>query len=91
MLLKASLEDNFGHELQQMQSFFSSDLNKFNTQNPTENFESYHIVDEKQAGIKDDIRIISSLSGVKPCFFSAFFFLFFFFSSYENLKIGGVY
>ena len=65
MLSKALHEDNFGHELQQMLSFFSSDLNKFKTQNPTENFESYHIVvDEKQAGIKDDIRITSSLSEV---------------------------
>ena len=58
MLLKASGEDNF----EQMPSFFSSDLNKFKLETHLKIL--LHIVDEKQAGIKDAIRIISSLSEV---------------------------
>ena len=58
--LNALCEENFGYELQQMSSFFSSDLHKvkLGTQWKT----LTHIVDEKQVKIKDAITIISSLS-----------------------------
>ena len=59
-LLKALREEDFGHELQQISSFFSGDLHKFKlgTQFKT----LTHIVDEKQVGIKDAITILSSLN-----------------------------
>ena len=57
LLLKALREEKFGHEAQQMSSFFSSDLHKLETQLKT----LTHIVDEKQGRIKDAITIISSL------------------------------
>ena len=48
------------HELQQMFSFFSNDLdkNEWETQLKT----LIDIVDEKKVGIKDAIKIISSLN-----------------------------
>ena len=60
LLLKALRDEDFDHELQQMSSFFSSDLHKvkLGTQWKT----LTHIVDEKQVKIKDAITIISSLS-----------------------------
>ena len=60
LLLKALREEGFGHELQQMSSFFSSDLHKFKlgTQMKT----LTHIVDKKQVRIKDVIIIISLLN-----------------------------
>ena len=60
MLLKVLREEDFGHELQQMSSFFSSDLDKFKLE--TQLKTSTHTVDEKQVGIKDAITIISLLS-----------------------------
>ena len=60
LLLKALHDEDFDHELQQMYSFFSSDLHKLKlgTQLKT----STHIVDEKQVGIKDAVTIISPLN-----------------------------
>ena len=60
LLLKALLEEDFGYELQQMTSFFSSDLDKFKLATQLETL--IHIVDEKQVGIKDAIKIISLLN-----------------------------
>ena len=40
LLLKALREEGFGHEFQQMSSFFSSDLHKFKCRK-TENFDPY--------------------------------------------------
>ena len=53
-------DEGFDHELQQMSSLFSSDLQKFklNTQLKT----LIHIVYEKQVAIKDAITIILSLN-----------------------------
>ena len=51
LLLKALREKDFGHELQQMSSFFGSDLDKFKLKTLT------HIVDEKQVGIKNSIKL----------------------------------
>ena len=50
LLLKALREEDFGHELQQMSSLFSSDLDKvkLGTQLKT----LVHIIDEKQVKIK---------------------------------------
>ena len=45
LLLKALREEDFGHELQQMFSFFSSDLHKFKSE--TQLKTSAHIADEK--------------------------------------------
>ena len=60
LYLKASREEDFGHEFQQMSSLFSSDLDKFKlgTQPKT----LTHNVGEKQVRIKDAIKIISSLN-----------------------------
>ena len=41
LLLKALHEENFGHEIQQMFSFFSIDLHKIKIRDPTENFDPY--------------------------------------------------
>ena len=60
LLLKALLEEDFGYELQQMTSFLSSDLDKFKLATQLETL--IHIVDEKQVGIKDAIKIISLLN-----------------------------
>ena len=60
LLLKALREEDFGHELQQMSSFISSDLHKFKLEAQLKTLT--HIVDEKQVGIKDAITIISSLN-----------------------------
>ena len=60
MLLKSLREEDFGHELQQMSSFFGSDLYKFKLETQLKTFT--HIVDEKQVGIKDAISNISSLN-----------------------------
>ena len=37
LLLKALCEEDFGHELQQMPSFFSSDLDKFKSETQLKN------------------------------------------------------
>ena len=60
LLLKALRDENFDHELQQMSSFFNSDLHKFKLETQLKTLT--HIVDEKQVGIKDSITIISSLN-----------------------------
>ena len=60
LLLKALRDEDFDHELQQMSSFFSSDLHKFKLETQLKTLT--HIVDEKQVGIKDAITIISSLN-----------------------------
>ena len=59
LLLKLLREEDFGHELQQVPSFFSSDLDKFKLEAQLKTL--IHIVDEKQVGIKDAIKIISPL------------------------------
>ena len=58
-LLKALCEEEFSHELQQMSSFSSSDLDKFKLEIRLETLT--HNVDEKQVRIKDAIRINSPL------------------------------
>ena len=60
LLLKALRDEDFDHELQQMSSFFSSDLHKFKLKTQLKTLT--HIVDEKQVTIKDAIKIISSLN-----------------------------
>ena len=60
LLLKALRDKDFDHELQQMSSFFSSDLHKVKL--GTQLKILIHIVDEKQVKIKDAITIISSLN-----------------------------
>ena len=60
LLLKALLDKDFDHELQQMSSFVSSDLDKFKLETQLKTLT--HIVDEKKVGIKDAITIISSLN-----------------------------
>ena len=60
LLLKALRDEDFDHELQQMSSFFSSDLHKRKLETQLKTLT--HIVDEKQVGIKDAITIISSLN-----------------------------
>ena len=60
-LLKALCDEDFDHELQQMFSFFSSDLHKFKLE--TQLLKTLtHTVDEKHVAIKDAITIISSLN-----------------------------
>ena len=54
LLLKAFLEDGFGHELQQMSSCFSSDLHKFKLETQLKTL--IHIVNEKHVEIKDAIK-----------------------------------
>ena len=60
LLLKALPDEDFDHELQQMSSFFSSDMHKFKLEAQLKTLT--HIVDEKQVEIKDTITIISSLN-----------------------------
>ena len=60
LLLKALRDEDFDHELQQMSSFFSTDLCKFKLK--TQLKALTYIVDEKQVAIKDAITIISSLN-----------------------------
>ena len=60
LLLKALLDEDFDHELQQMYSFFSNDLHKFKLKTQLKTLT--HIVHEKQVAIKDAITIISSLN-----------------------------
>ena len=60
LLLKALRDEDSDHELQQVSSFFSSDLYKFKLETQLKTLT--HIVDEKQVGIKDAITIISSLN-----------------------------
>ena len=50
LLLKALREKDFGHELQQISSFFRSDLDKFKLETQLKTLT--HIVDEKQVVIK---------------------------------------
>ena len=59
LLLKALREEDLGLELQQISSFFGSDLDKFKLE--TQLTTLTHI-DEKQVAIKDAIKIISSLN-----------------------------
>ena len=56
LLLNALCEEDFCYELQQMSSFFSTDLHKFKLETQLKNLT--HIVDEKQVGIKDAITVI---------------------------------
>ena len=58
LLLKALRDEDFDHELQQMSSFFSSDLHKFKLETQLKTL--IHIVNEKQVAIKDVIAIISA-------------------------------
>ena len=58
--LKALREEDFGLELQQISSFFGSDLDKFKLE--TQLTTLTHIIDEKQVVMKDAIKIISSLN-----------------------------
>ena len=58
LLLKALRDEDFDHELQQMSSFFSSELHEFKLETQLKTLT--HIVDEKQVGVKDAITIISS-------------------------------
>ena len=60
LLLEALRDEDFDHELQQMSSFFNSDLHKFKLETQLKTLT--HIVGEKQVGIKDAITIISSLN-----------------------------
>ena len=60
LLLKALRDEDFDHKLQQMSSFFSNDLHKFKLETQIKIFT--YIVDEKQVGIKDPIKIILSLN-----------------------------
>ena len=60
LLLKALCDEDFGHDLQQMFQFFSSDLHNFKLETQMKTL--IHIVDEKQAAIKDAITTISSLN-----------------------------
>ena len=53
--LKALPDEHFDHELQQMHSFFSSELHKFKLETHPKILT--HIVDKKQVGIKDAITI----------------------------------
>ena len=69
LLLKALREKDFGHELQQMSSFFSSDLHKFKLETQLKTLTD--IVDEKQVGIKDAITIISQLNASEKLLVSA--------------------
>ena len=59
-LLKELCEEDFGHRLQQLSSFFSSGLNKFKLETQLKTLT--HIVDEKEDGTKDVIMIISLLN-----------------------------
>ena len=60
LLSKALREEDFGLELQQISSFFGSDLDKFKLE--TQLTTLTHIIDEKQVAMKDAIKIISSLN-----------------------------
>ena len=60
LLLKALREEDFGLELQQISSLFGSDLDKFKLE--TQLTTLIHIIDEKQAALKDAIKIVSSLN-----------------------------
>ena len=61
LLLKVLREEDFGHELQEMSSFFSSDLDKFKLGTQLKTLT--HIVDEKQ--------VISSLNASQKLLVSA--------------------
>ena len=60
LLLKAFHVKDLGHELQQRLSFFSSDLEKFKLEAQLKTLT--HIVDQKQVGIRDELKIISSIN-----------------------------
>ena len=60
LLLKALCEEDLGIELQQISSFFASDLDKFKLE--TQPTTLTHIIDEKQVEVKDVIKVISSLN-----------------------------
>ena len=59
-LLKALRDEDFDHELQQMSSFFNSDLRKFKSETQLKTLT--HIIEEKHVAIKDTITTISSLN-----------------------------
>ena len=63
LLLKALRDEDFDHELQQMSSFFSSDLHKVKLETQLKTLT--HIIDEKQVKIKDAITYISSLNAAQ--------------------------
>ena len=65
LLLNALREENFGHEFQQMSSLLGSNLDKFKLETQLKTLT--HIVDEKQIGIKDVIKIISNYMHLKSC------------------------
>ena len=52
-------DEGFDHELQEVPSFFSSDMHKFNSEAQLKTLT--HIIHEKQVGIKDAITLIPSL------------------------------
>ena len=60
LLLKALPNEDFDHELQEMPSFFSSDMHKFNLEAKLKTLT--HIIHEKQVGTKDAKTMISSLN-----------------------------
>ena len=53
-------DEGFDHELQEVPSFFSSDMHKFNSEAQLKTLT--HIIHEKQVGIKDAITLIPSLN-----------------------------
>ena len=71
LLLKALRDEDFDHELQQISSFFSSDLHKFKLETQLKSFT--HIVDERKVGIKDAITIILSLNASQKLLISKVF------------------
>ena len=71
LLLKALREEGFGHELQQMSSFISSDLHKFKLEAQLKTLT--HIVDQKQVGIKYAITTISLLNASQKLLVSEVF------------------
>ena len=59
-LLKALRDEDSDHQLQQMSSFFNSDLRKFKSETQLKTLT--HIIEEKHVAIKDTITTISSLN-----------------------------
>ena len=60
LFLKAFLEEDRGHELQQISSLIRRNLDNFKSETQLKSMQ--HIVDEKQVGIKDARQTISSLN-----------------------------
>ena len=59
LLLKALHDEDFDHELQQMPSFFSSDLHELKLESQLKTLT--HIIDEKQVGITSSLNISQKL------------------------------